>query len=167
MRAPRGRGARAAAWHWTGAFLLLERLSPVERAVFLLRDVFAYGFVEIAGIVGKSESNCRQLVSRVRHHVAGGEAAVRGSRVARDQLARRFFAALGDGNMDELVSVLASDVIVYGDSGGRPPSWQRPIVGQDNVSRLMYGLGEQIRQLKRRHPPNGGQRSARRSRPRL
>jgi RNA polymerase sigma-70 factor (ECF subfamily) len=127
--------------------LLLERLSPVERAVLLLRDVFGYGFEEIAGIVGKSEPNCRQLVSRARRHIADGKPRFEASRAAREQLARRFFAAVGDGDMDDLVSVLAADVVVYGDSGGRPPSWQRPIVGQVNVSRLMYGLGEQMRQL--------------------
>jgi len=127
--------------------LLLERLSPVERAVFLLRDVFGYGFEEIAATVGKSEANFRQLVSRARRHIAGGKPRFEASRADRDQLARRFFASVGDGDMEELVSVLAADVVVYGDSGGRPPSWQRPIVGQDNVSRLMYGLGEQMRQV--------------------
>jgi len=127
--------------------LLLERLSPVERAVFLLRDVFAYGFDEIAAIVGKSEPNCRQLVSRARRHISEGKPRFEASRADRGQLARRFFAAVGDGDMGELVGVLAADVVVYGDSGGRPPSWQRPIVGQDNVSRLMYGLGEQMRQV--------------------
>jgi RNA polymerase sigma-70 factor (ECF subfamily) len=127
--------------------LLLERLSPVERAVLLLRDVFAYGFEEIATIVGKSEPNCRQLVTRARRHISEDKPRFQASRAAGDQLARQFFAAVGEGNMDELVSVLAADVVVYGDSGGRPPSWQRPIVGQHNVSRLMYGLGEQMRQL--------------------
>ena len=122
-------------------------MSPVERAVFLLRDVFAYRFEEIAAIVGKSEPNCRQLVTRARRRISDGKPRFEASRAARDQLARRFFAAVGDGNMDELVSVLAADVVVYGDSGGRPPSWQRPIVGQHNVSRLMYGLGAQMRQL--------------------
>jgi RNA polymerase sigma-70 factor (ECF subfamily) len=127
--------------------LLLERLSPVERAVFLLRDVFGYGFDEVAAIVEKSEANCRQLASRARRHIADGRPRFEASRTAREQLARRFFAAVGDGNMDDLVSVLAADVVVYGDGGGNRPSWPRPIVGRDNVSRLMHGLGEQARQV--------------------
>ena len=125
--------------------LLLERLSPVERAVLLLRDVFGFGFEEIATIVDKSQPHCRQLASRARRHIADGRPRFEASRATRDQLARRFFAAVGDGDMDDLVSVLAADVVVYGDSGGRPPSWPRPIVGRDNVSRLMLGLGEQMR----------------------
>ncbi len=125
--------------------LLLERLSPVERAVFLLRDVFGYGFDEIAAIVEKSEANCRQLASRARRHIADGRPRFEASRAAREELARRFFAAVGDGSMDDLVSVLAADVVVYGDSGGKPPSWRRPIVGRDKVGRLMLGLAEQMR----------------------
>ncbi len=127
--------------------LLLERLSPVERAVFLLRDVFGYGFDEIAGIVDKSEPNCRQLASRARRRIAAGRPRFEASRADRERLAGRFFAAVGDGNMDDLVSVLAADVVVHGDSGGRPPSWRRPIIGRENVSRLMHGLGEQMREV--------------------
>jgi RNA polymerase sigma-70 factor (ECF subfamily) len=130
------------------AFLLvLERLSPVERAVFLLRDVFAYGSDEIAEIVGKSEPNCRQLAVRARRHVADGRPRFETSRVERQELATRFFAALGEGDMDELVSLLAADVVVHGDGGGNGPSWGRRIAGRDNVVRLMGGLGEQIRHL--------------------
>ena len=131
------------------AFLLvLERLSPVERAVFLLRDVFAYGFDEIAEIVAKSEPNCRQIAVRARRHVADGRPRFEASRVARQELAARFFAALGEGDMDDLVSLLAGDVVVHGDGGGNGPSWGRPIVGRDNVARLMRGLGEQMRELR-------------------
>jgi RNA polymerase sigma-70 factor, ECF subfamily len=127
--------------------LLLERLSPVERAVFLLRDVFGYGFDEIAGIVGKSEANCRQLAVRARRHVADGRPRFEASRAGRERLASRFFAAIGGGDMDDLVSVLAEDVAVHGDGGGHEPSWRRTITGRDNVSRLMHGVGEQIRQM--------------------
>jgi RNA polymerase sigma-70 factor, ECF subfamily len=130
------------------AFLLvLERLSPVERAVFLLRDVFAYDFDEIAEIVGKSEPNCRQLAVRARRHVAEGKPRFEASRVERQELATRFFAALGEGDMDDLVGLLAGDVVVHGDGGGNGPSWGRPIVGRANVARLMHGLGEQMREL--------------------
>jgi RNA polymerase sigma-70 factor (ECF subfamily) len=131
------------------AFLLvLERLSPVERAVFLLRDVFAYEFGEIAEIVGKSEANCRQLAVRARRHVAAGKPRFEASRLEREELASRFFAALGEGDMDDLVGLLAGDVVVHGDGGGKGPSWGRQIVGRDNVTRLLLGLGEQMRGLK-------------------
>jgi RNA polymerase sigma-70 factor (ECF subfamily) len=130
------------------AFLLvLERLSPVERAVFLLRDVFAYDFAEIAQIVDKSEANCRQLLVRARRHVAQDRPRFDTTRAAQQELAARFFAVLGDGEMDDLVRLLAADVTVHGDSGGKSPSWGRTIIGRDRVGRLMYGLGDQIRQL--------------------
>jgi RNA polymerase sigma-70 factor (ECF subfamily) len=130
------------------AFLLvLERLSPVERAVFLLRDVFSYGYEEIARMVGKTEDNCRQLALRARRHVTEHKPRFEASRSKREELAARFFSAVGDGNMDDLVSMLAADVVVYGDSGGVSPSWPRPIAGRDRVVRLMAGLGRRIRQL--------------------
>ncbi len=116
--------------------LLLERLSPVERAVFLLHDVFSYGYDEIARIVGKSEDNCRQLATRARRHVGEHKPRFEASRDKREELAARFFGAVGDGDMDGLVAMLAADVVVYGDSGGTPPSWPRPIVGRDRVVRL-------------------------------
>jgi len=120
--------------------LLLERLSPVERAVFLLHDVFSYGYDEIARIVGKSEDNCRQLATRARRHVGEHKPRFEASRDKREELAARFFGAVGDGDMDGLVAMLAADVVVYGDSGGTPPSWPRPIVGRDRVVRLLLGL---------------------------
>ncbi len=126
--------------------LLLERLTPVERAVFLLHDVFGYGYPEIAGIVGKSEDNCRQLATRARRHVAEHRPRFEASPAKRAELAGRFFRAVGDGDMDDLVSMLAQDVTVYGDSGGVSPSWPRPITGRDNVTRLLGAVGSQIRQ---------------------
>jgi RNA polymerase sigma-70 factor, ECF subfamily len=127
--------------------LLLERLSPVERAVFLLHDVFSYGYDEIARIVGKSEDNCRQLAARARRHVGEHRPRFEASRSKREELAARFFSAVGDGDMDGLVSMLAEDVVVYGDSGGISPSWPRPIVGRDRVIRLLLGIADQIRQV--------------------
>jgi len=127
--------------------LLLERLSPVERAVFLLHDVFSYGYDEIAGIVGKSEDNCRQLAARARRHVGEHKPRFEASRSKREELAARFFRAVGDGDMGGLVTMLAADVVVYGDSGGVSPSWPRPIVGRDHVSRLLLGIAQQIRQV--------------------
>ncbi len=127
--------------------LLLERLSPPERAVLLLHDVFGYGYPEVAEVVGRSEDNCRQLALRARRHVTEHRPRFEASRSKREELAGRFFRAVGDGDLDGLVSLLAADVTVYGDSGGVPPSWPRPIAGRDKVSRLLAGLGAQIRQL--------------------
>lgn len=127
--------------------LLLERLSPVERAVFLLHDVLGYGYDEVAAIVGKSADNCRQLALRARRHVAESKPRFETSRVKREELASRFFAAVGGGDIDGLVSLLAEDAVVYGDSGGARPSWPRPIAGRDHVGRLLAGLIEQIRQV--------------------
>jgi RNA polymerase sigma-70 factor (ECF subfamily) len=130
------------------AFLLvLERLSPLERAVFLLHDVFDYGYDEIAAIVGRSEESCRQLASRARRHLEEEKPRFEASRREREELAGRFFEAVGDGDMAGLVEVLAADVVVYGDGGGTSPSWPRPIVGRDRVVRLLAGVGTQAREL--------------------
>jgi RNA polymerase sigma-70 factor, ECF subfamily len=126
--------------------LLLERLSPVERAVFLLRDVFGYDYDEIARVVGKSEDNCRQLALRARRHVSERKPRFEASRRQHEELAARFFAAVGQGDIDGLVTMLAADAVVYGDSGGTRPSWPRPITGRDHVSRLLAGLAQQMRQ---------------------
>jgi RNA polymerase sigma-70 factor (ECF subfamily) len=125
--------------------LLLERLSPVERAVFLLHDVFGYGYDETARIVGKSEDNCRQLARRARQHVSEQRPRYEPSRDKRDQLAEKFFAAVGDGDMDGLIDMLAADAAVYGDSAGQRPSWPRPIFGREHVGRLLATLGRQAR----------------------
>jgi RNA polymerase sigma-70 factor (ECF subfamily) len=128
------------------AFLLvLERLSPVERAVFLLHDVFDYEFADIARIVGKSADNCRQIAVRARKHVSAHRPRFEASRAQRDRLADRFVAALSDGDVDGLVELLAEDVTVTGDGGGMRPSWPRAIAGRDKVGRLFAGLVVQMR----------------------
>jgi RNA polymerase sigma-70 factor (ECF subfamily) len=125
--------------------LLLERLSPVERAVFLLHDVFGYEFAAIATIVDRSADNCRQIAVRARRHVSDHRPRYEASRARRDELADRFVAAFVDGDVDGLVDLLAADVVVTGDSGGMSPSWPRPIAGREKVVRLLIGLAEQIR----------------------
>lgn len=141
------------------AFLvLLEQLNPVERAVFLLHDVFGYGYDEIAKTVDKSEDNCRQLATRARRHVEEQKPRFEASRRERDRLAGRFFAAVSDGDVDALVELLAADVVVYGDGGGKTPSWPRPIFGRDRVSRLFAGIGGQLASYGltiKRHEVNG------------
>jgi RNA polymerase sigma-70 factor, ECF subfamily len=130
------------------AFLLvLERLNPVERAVFLLHDVFGYGYDEVATIVGKSEANSRQLATRARRHLDESRRRFDVSRQEQQELAERFFAAVGDGDVDQLVDMLAADVVVYGDGGGKAPQWMVPIAGVDKVSRLFAALGRQMREM--------------------
>jgi RNA polymerase sigma-70 factor (ECF subfamily) len=130
------------------AFLLvLERLSPVERAVFLLHDVFGYEFGAVASIVGKTADNCRQVAVRARRHVSEHRPRFEASRIQREELADRFVAALSEGDLGGLVELLAADVVVTGDSGGMSPSWPRPIAGQDKVARLLLGLAEQMRRV--------------------
>jgi RNA polymerase sigma-70 factor (ECF subfamily) len=126
------------------AFLvLLESLTPVERAVFLLHDVFGYGYDQVSDVVGKSEDNTRQLAVRARRHVDDRRPRFEASREERERLADRFFDAVEDGDTDGLVGLLAHDVVVYGDGDRKGPAWRRPIYGRDNVSRLLLGLRDQ------------------------
>jgi RNA polymerase sigma-70 factor (ECF subfamily) len=123
------------------AFLvLLERLSPVQRAVFLLHDVFGYGYAEIAGLVGRSEDNCRQIAARARRHVEAGRPRFEASRRRRDELARRFLAAITEGDTEGLVGLLASDAVMYGDGGGKAPAISTPLHGAQRVARFLLGL---------------------------
>jgi RNA polymerase sigma-70 factor (ECF subfamily) len=130
------------------AFLLvLERLSPVERAVFLLRDVFGYGYDEIAEIVGKREDNCRQLAARARAHVREHRPRFDPSPEQREELGRRFLAAVEDGDTEGLVSMLAADAVMNGDGGGKAPALSHPVEGAERVARFLAGLGRQGRRL--------------------
>jgi RNA polymerase sigma-70 factor, ECF subfamily len=130
------------------AFLvLLESLTPVERAVFLLREVFEYEYGEIAKVVERSEDNCRQLYVRARRHIDDGRPRFEASRQQRDELAERFFAAAQRGDTDALIEMLAADVVVYGDGGGKAPSWPQPIYGRERVAKLMAGTFTQATRL--------------------
>jgi RNA polymerase sigma-70 factor (TIGR02957 family) len=120
------------------AFLtLLESLSPEQRAAFLLHDVFDYGYDEVAEIVGKSKDNARQLAARARRHVAEGRPRFEASREQRDELARRFFAAAGEGDFDGLETLLAEDVVLHGDGGGKVPALARALFGSRRVARTL------------------------------
>jgi RNA polymerase sigma-70 factor (ECF subfamily) len=123
------------------ALLLLERLSPEQRAAFVLHDVFGFPFDEVADVVGRSEAACRQLASRARRLVQDGRPRFDVDRRERDELASRFFDALTAGDVDGLRELLAADVEVYGDGGGKAPQWARVVVGVDNVARMLGGLG--------------------------
>ena len=119
------------------ALLLLERLSPLERAVFVLRDVFGFGFPEVAAAVGRSEVACRQLAARARRHMDGGRTRFEADRRERDELAARFFDALLGGDVDGLRELLAADVQMVGDGGGKAPALARIVHGADNVARVL------------------------------
>ena len=138
------------------AFLvLLETLSPVERAVFMLREVFGYGYPDVAAITGKTEPNCRQIFARARQHIAAG-ASGRGSpgldstgrdslavaerRAEGEELARRFFEAAAGGDMDALLGMLAPDVVFHGDGGGKAQAVGKPVAGRRQVLRFLAGL---------------------------
>ena len=130
------------------AFLvLLESLTPVERAVFLLREVFDYDYGEIAKIVQRSEDNCRQLYVRARRHIDQGRPRFEASRKQRDELAERFFAAAERGDLAALEEMLAADVVVYGDGGGKAPSWPEPIYGRERVAKLIAGTLKQAKDV--------------------
>jgi RNA polymerase sigma-70 factor, ECF subfamily len=119
------------------ALLLLERLTPLERAVFVLREVFAFDFPEVAAAVGRSEEACRQLAVRARRHMDVGRPRFEADRREREELAARFFDALRDGDVDGLRELLAADVAIVGDGGGKAPAFPRSVVGVDNVARLL------------------------------
>ncbi|MFE2875188.1 RNA polymerase sigma-70 factor [Streptomyces roseus] len=124
----------------TAALLLLERLSPLERAVFVLREVFGFGFDEIAAAVGRSEAACRQLLVRARRHMQTGRPRFEAARAEREELAARFFDALCDGDVGGLQELLAADVSMVGDGGGKAPQLARAIVGARNVARLLAAV---------------------------
>jgi RNA polymerase sigma-70 factor (ECF subfamily) len=131
------------------AFLvLLESLSPVERAVFLLREVFDYGYDEVAQIVGKSEDNCRQLAVRARRHLDERKHRFEADREQRDELARRFFAATQEGDTEGLEELLADDVVFYGDGGGKGPAISRPLYGRKQVAKFIGNLIVQAGHMK-------------------
>jgi len=121
------------------ALLLLERLSPLERAVFVLREVFGFGFPEIASAVGRSEAACRQLAVRARRHMDEGRPRFEAGRREREELAGRFFEAFREGDVDGLRELLAADVYMVSDGGGKAPNWNR-ISGARNVARLLAAV---------------------------
>ncbi len=130
------------------AFLhLLEQLSPVERAVFLLREVFDYPYPEVAEIVGKSSANCRQILARAHAHVDEGRHRFDVSREERDEVARRFLAAWDEGDTEGLIELLAPDAVVHGDGGGKAPSIPAPLVGGERVAKAIIGWGRRAAEL--------------------
>ncbi|MCW3059504.1 MAG: polymerase sigma-70 factor, partial [Capsulimonas sp.] len=122
------------------AFLvLLERLTPAERAVFLLRDVFEYEYSEIASVLGQSEVNCRQILRRARKHVDAARPRFPASPQKQVDLLERFLQAVGGGDLAGLVSVLSHDVVLHTDGGGKASAVPNLIHGADHVARAILG----------------------------
>jgi RNA polymerase sigma-70 factor (ECF subfamily) len=125
--------------------LLLERLTPEQRAVFLLREVFEYGYDAIAGIVGKSEAACRQLAVRARRHIEQDKPRFEASRQEHDELARMFITATQTGDLDGLEALLAHDVALHGDGGGKVRALAHPLFGRRQVARRVLSFMQVVR----------------------
>lgn len=121
---------------------LLEKLSPVERAVFLLREVFDYPHEEVARIVGKSPASSRQILVRAHAHMDEGRRRFEVSRAEREEVAQRFIEAWETGDTDRLVAVLAPDATVFGDGGGKAPAIPHPLIGALRVAKALIGWRE-------------------------
>ncbi len=128
------------------AFLvLLERLSPIERAVFLLHEVFDFEYAEIARIVEKTEANCRQILTRARKHVGAPRARFEADPRQAEGLMQRFTQAAGAGDMDGLLAVLAGDITLWADGGGKVPGAAlKPVRGATSVARFVMGIMRRI-----------------------
>jgi RNA polymerase sigma-70 factor (ECF subfamily) len=127
------------------AFLvLLEELQPVERAAFLLHDVFAYPYDQIAAIVDRSEAACRQLVSRARRRVDKPRRRFDADRVHGRELTRRFLVACGTGDLDGLLDLLADDVVVWTDGGGQVRAALRPVTGPQRAARFLLSVARRV-----------------------
>jgi RNA polymerase sigma-70 factor (ECF subfamily) len=116
--------------------MALERLSPLERAAFLLHDVFSLDFEEVAATIGRDPAACRQLASRARAHIRADRPRYPVPRERGFEIAEAFFAASRDGEMERLRALLAADVTVYADGGGKASAHGAPVAGLDNVMRL-------------------------------
>ena len=128
------------------AFLVvLERLSPVERAAFLLRDVFDYDYAQIARVVDRSEANCRQIVTRARKHVEASRPRFDPDEALRDRLLERFLAAADEGDLDGLEALLAEDAAFYSDGGGRATAARKPLFGAARIARVVAAMARKMR----------------------
>ena len=120
--------------------VLLERLSPVERAAYLLREVFSYEYAEIAEVIERTEVNSRQLVTRARKHLEAGRPRFDADEAARDRLLERFLAAAEEGDFEALEELLAKDAVLYADSGGKAMAPRQPLVGAALIARFMAAV---------------------------
>jgi RNA polymerase sigma-70 factor, ECF subfamily len=122
--------------------VLLERLTPVERAAYLLREVFGYGYAEIADVIEQTEVNSRQLVARARKHLEANRPRFDPDEAARDALLERFLAAAEEGDLEALEELLAKDAVLYADSGGKARAPQEPLFGAAVIARFMAAVAQ-------------------------
>jgi len=127
--------------------VLLERLTPVERAAYLLREVFGYDYAQIADVIERSEANSRQLVTRARKHIEESRPRFDADEAARDALLERFLAAAEEGDVEGLEELLAKDAVLYADGGGKAIAAQVPLVGAETIARFMVGVAEMRRAM--------------------
>jgi RNA polymerase sigma-70 factor (ECF subfamily) len=127
--------------------VILETLTPVERAVYLLHEVFDYSYGEIAVMVDRSQDNCRQLATRARRHITERRVRFDVDSGRRTELAQSFFAACATGDAAQLARLLAKDATFYGDGGGKASAVRAPVVGSDHVIRFLLGLFRQASRL--------------------
>lgn len=120
--------------------VVLETLSPLERAVFVLREAFGHSYAEIGVIIGRSDATVRQLAHRARDHVAEGRVRFDSDQATRQRVTEQFLAACNNGDLNALMAVLAPGVTLYADSGGRVRAPQQPIVGADEVARFFLSI---------------------------
>jgi len=127
-----------------GFLRLLERLTPIERAVFLLHDVFGYTYEEIARVVGKSAVHCRQLGHRARESIMAERPRFTATPAQVEQVTRQFIRACTDGDMQGLLALFAADITLWPDGGGKPGAMRNPIVGADRVTRFLLGVRRKV-----------------------
>ena len=124
--------------------VLLESLSPVERAVFLLREIFDYSYEDIAQIVDRSQANCRQIFKRARQHLDAHQPRFDASTEQSEALLRSFLAAVRAGDLDQLVDLLAADAVFCGDGGGKATAIREPLCGRDRVATFLLGIYDRL-----------------------
>jgi len=141
---PNQESAELASSLTTAFLLLLEQLAPIERAVFLLREVFELDFADIAKSVGKSEANTRQILSRARARLHDSRPRFTVSRRESEEIVRRFRDACVTGDVDGLIGVLDADATLVADGGGKAASATRPVLGADRIAKFMLGYGRKV-----------------------
>lgn len=140
------------------AFLVvLERLTPTERAAFLLREVFEYDYRSIAGVLERGEASCRQLVARARKRLADGAPRFDPDPARRDELLERFLAAAEQGDLSALEALLAEDAVFYADGGGKVAAARHPLYGAARIARAYSAIARKQRALQRERVPVNGQ----------
>ena len=127
--------------------VLLERLTPVERAAYLLREAFGYEYADIAGVIDRTEVNSRQLVTRARKHLEANRPRFDPDEAARDELLERFLAAAEDGDVEALEELLAKDAVLYADGGDKALAPREPLAGPAVIARFMAGVAQVRRAL--------------------